>query len=143
MPQFIQKWVEDKARGQITQEVGVIESEWPAHTGSATASGYYFYSGAVSESAVLLLSVPSSRWFKPRMLWINNMHNLANELTFYEMGSAASCSATIQGLRMLPQTTEFIAMDGITIGGDMWMSGLLDSIAVRVTGILVNSGPEN
>lgn len=143
MPEFIQKWVEDKARGRIVQETGVVESEWPAHTGSATASGYYFYSGAVSESAVLLLSVPSSRWFKPRMLWVKNNNTVINELAFYEAGSAASCSATIQGLWIGPRETEFIALDGITIGGDMWMSGFVASCAVRVAGVLVNSGPEN
>ena len=139
MPEFIQKWVEDKARDRVIQEVGVIESEWPAHTGSAIASGFRT---PTSESCSILLSIPSSKWFKPRMLWVDNENTIINRIYLY-VGSQGA-SASIGGLWIGPRETQFIALDGITCGGDdVYVSCLVASVHVRIAGILVESGPEN
>lgn len=136
---FMETWVEDKARQRIVRDIAVIESEYPAHTGTALASGFRV---PTSESCSILISVPSSRWFKPRMMWITNKNTVMNELNFYTLGSAGDASATLGGLWIGPRETQFIAFDGITLGQDLWVSCLVASTEVRITGILVNSGPE-
>lgn len=138
-PGFIESWVEDKARQRLVRDMSVIESEWPAHTGSALASGFRV---PTSESCSILLSVPSSRWFKPRMLWVKNNNTQMNELNFYTLGSADDASATLGGLWIGPRETQFIALDGLTVGQDLWVSCLVGSCEVRIAGILVKSGPE-
>lgn len=141
MPGFLEKWVEDTARQRIVREESVIQSEYPAHTGSAAASGFCIPN---SGSASLLLSVPSSRWFKPRTLWIHNMTAIQTEIRFYTVGSAADASATLGGIWIGPRETGLIALDGITVGDDLWAENVSGtSCMVRVTGILLESGPEN
>ena len=136
---FVSEWLEDKARGRMVREMDVVESEWPAHTATGVASGYCT---PTDHSCSILLSVPSSRWFKPRMLWVDNENTAKNRIMLYVGGNGTSCSASIGGLWMDPVTTEFVAFDGITVGGDIWVSCLIPSCHVRITGILMDSGPE-
>ena len=140
MPQFIEKWVEDTARHRIIREIGTLESEWPAHTASGVASGMVL---GDSGSCSLLLSVPSSRWFKPRTLWIQNSAGIQNEMMIYVGGSAGSCSATLGGAFVPAWDTQFVALDCITVGGDLWVGNSVGHLRVRIAGILCNSGPEN
>lgn len=139
MPLFIENWVEDKARGRIVREMDAIESEWPAHTGSAIASGFRT---PTSESCSILLSIPSGMWFKPRTLWVDNENTVMNRIYLY-VGSQGA-SGSIGGLWIQPRDTQFIALDGITCGGeDIYVSCLAASVHVRIAGILIESGPEN
>jgi hypothetical protein len=140
MPQFIQPEVEDKARQRIVRDIALIDSEWPAHTGAAVASGYY--SSSVTAGTSLLLSVPSSTWFKPRTWWFDNENAAAAHLMVYAGGPPASCSATIGGFRINGNETAIFAMDCITVGADLWID-VFASCHVRVGGILVLSAPEN
>lgn len=140
MPFFMEKWVEDKARNRIIREVGIIESEWPAHTATGVASGYCVPD---SGSASLLLSIPSATWFKPRMFWIFNSNSNPQELHFYVGGSAGSCSATLQGMYLQAWDTQFVALDGITLGADLYAQATRTGAKVRVGGVLLASGPEN
>jgi len=141
MPQFLENWVEDKARQRVLREMSVIESEWPAHTGSACASGYL--QSVTTESCPLLLSVPSSRWFKPRMLWVCNNETQYNKILLYTGGSnTGAVSATIGEFWLGPREAQFLAIDCITVGGDIHVSALTNSISLRIAGILLNSGPE-
>lgn len=135
----IELWVRDQARGRTVPDTGIIESEWPAHVGTAIASGFRT---PTSESCSILLSIPSACWFKPRTLWVDNENTIMNRIYLYagSQGSAAS----IGGLWIGPRETQFIALDGITIGGtDLYVSCLVASVHVRVAGILIQSGPEN
>ena len=140
MPQFIEKWVEDTARHRIIREIGTLESEWPAHGGSGVESGFCTPD---SESCSILLSIPSSRWFKPRFLWVDNRSNVKSRITLYVTASAADASATIGGIWIGARETAFIALDGITVGTDIWVTADDEPISVRIAGILLNSGPEN
>jgi len=140
MPLYLEKWVEDKARRRITRETDIIETEWPAHTGSATASGMFH---SVDPYCTILLSVPSGFWFKPRMAWLRNSTPKTGELHLYTGGSLASCSATIGGFFLPAYDTQFIGLDCITVGRDIWASALYSGLAVRIGGLLIQSGPEN
>lgn len=140
MPGFLENWVMDTARSRLVREESLVQSEYPAHSGSAVASGFL---APTSASASILLSIPSSRWFKPRTLIINNNNTAQNQVYLYGGGSAASCSATICGIWISPRATDFVALDGITVGGcDLYASALLGSIELRVAGVLLKSGPE-
>lgn len=140
MPGFLENWVYDTARNRVVRGESLIQSEYPAHSGSAMASG--FLAPAVG-SASILLSIPSSRWFKPRTLILNNNNNVQNQVYLYGGGSAASCLATIAGIWVGPRETGFIALDGITVGGcDLYASTLQASMEIRVAGVLLRSGPE-
>lgn len=140
MPQFVEKWVEDTARQRLVREESAIQSEYPAHTGSAMASGFCIPN---SGSCSILLSIPSSRWFKPRTLWIHNRENAGTELQFFTAGSAADASATIGGIWLGPRETQFVALDGLTVGQDLWAMNVSGASAlIRVAGMLLNSGPE-
>jgi len=142
MPGFLENWVEDKARNRIVREIGPLQSEWPAHTGSAVASGYL--ASLELGSCACLLSVPSSRWFKLRTLWITNNNAVMNKILLYTGGSnVGDVSGSLGEIWVGPRTTEFIAIDGITFGGDLHASCLVESIGIRVAGILLSSGPEN
>ncbi len=134
------KWVMDLARGRKVREESQIQSEWPAHSTSGVASGYRT---PASASCSLLMSVPSSRWFKPRMLVVDNENTNINRINLYLYGSAADASASIFGMWIGDRATEFVALDGLTVGGDIWVSCLLASCHVRIAGILLGSGPEN
>ena len=143
MPGFLENWVEDTARNRLVREESPIQSEWPAHSGSAIASGFLAPAAA---SGSLLMSVPSSRWFKPKSLWLTNNNTVINQVNLYVAGSAASCSATIGGIWMQPRETAFIdlGIGGVTVGGgDIYASTLAASMEIRIAGILLASGPEN
>lgn len=137
---FFEKFVEDKARGEVVREVGLIESEWPAHTGSGVASGYRLPDAG---SCSILLSIPSGMWFKPRSLWVDNYGASKDRIVLYLLGSAGDASATIGGIWVGGNDTGFIPLDTLTVGQDIWVSGNLGSVAVRIGGILLASGPEN
>lgn len=139
-PQLLSRWVNDSARDRDVKEISPIQSEWPAHSTSGVASGYRYPDAG---SASILLSCPSSRWFKARTLWLDNYGANLDRIVLYVGGSAASCSATIGGFWVAQKSTELIAIDTITVGGDIWASGNLGSIAIRIGGILLASGPEN
>ena len=140
-PMFFEKWAEDSARGRIVREIDPIQSEFPAHSGSGVASGFQV---ADFGSASILLSIPSSTWFKPRMLWLTNYGAVKDKINLLVGGSVASCSATLGQIWVEGNDTAFIAMDGVTVGLDLWASGgTVGSIGVRIAGILVQSGPEN
>lgn len=139
---FLEKWVEDTARHRIIREIGIIESEYPTYQASiagSAAKGYLNISDAGSAS--ILLSVPSSRWFKPRMLWIHNITIAQNRVQFYIGGSGGSCSASLPGVWIDERDTVFIALDNITIDGDLYASNLVSNIQMKIGGILLNSGP--
>jgi len=141
LPKLISKWVWDTARNRKVKEIDPIQSEWPAHTATGLASGFQV---ADRGSASILLSIPSACWFKPRMFWLTNYGTLQDKVNLYVGGSAASCSATIGQIWVGANDTVFVAMDGLTVGQDLWLSGgVSGSIGVRVTGILLGSGPEN
>ena len=143
MPQFVEKWVEDTARQRLVREESLIQSEYPALQASIAGSagyGYRYINDAGSAS--LLISVPSSRWFKPRTLWLHNLTNLNNRVQFYVLGSGGSCSASLPGVWIGPNTTEFIALDAITIDGDLYASNLVSNIQMKIGGILLTSGPQ-
>lgn len=137
---FISKWVEDKARSRVVREMDTIESEWPAHTATGVASGFRT---PTSLECSILLSVPSSRWFKPRQLWVDNENIIMNRIYLYVLGSGASCSASLGGMWIQARETAFVAFDGITVGGDIYVSCLIASCHVRISGVLLGSGPEN
>lgn len=139
MEGFVENWVEDTARGRIVRSVGLIESEYPAHTGSAVASGFR---APASASCSILLSIPSATWFKEPRLWITNNNTVQNVAEFYLMGSAGDASATIGGIRINPLDTVFIDFPGLVVGEDIWVSCLVASLEVRIAGILCQSGPE-
>lgn len=138
---LLEKWVEDRAKQRLVIEPSYLDSEYPAHgVASACASGWR---SVTLGSGSLLLSIPSSRWFKPRMLWITNMNTAVQEIWLYLTDSAAAASATIGGFIVEPRTTNLFAMDCITLGGgDIYESCLVGSTVVRIAGILVSSGPE-
>lgn len=143
MGQFVEKWVEDTARQRLVREESPIQSEYPALQASLAGSagyGYRYINDAGSASP--LISVPSSRWFKPRTLWLHNLTNLQNRVQFYILGSGASCSASMPGIWIGPNTTEFIALEAITIDGDLYVSNLVSNIQMKIGGILLNSGPQ-
>lgn len=140
MPLYLEKWVEDKARRRLTRETDIIETEWPAHTGSAVASGYFH---SADPYCTILMSVPSGFWFKPRMVWLRNSAANNNELHLYNGGSLLSCSATIGGFFVPVGDNQFIGLDCITVGKDIWASALHSGMAVRIGGLLIQSGPEN
>jgi len=139
-PQLLSKWVNDSARDRDVKEISAIQSEWPAHSTSGVASGYRYPDAG---SCSILLSCPSSRWFKARTLWLDNYGNNKDRTILYVGGSAGSCSATIGGFWVGARETELIAIDTINVGGDIWASGYLGSVAIRIGGILLQSGPEN
>jgi hypothetical protein len=146
MPEFLQPEVEDKAHQRIVREIAIIEGEWPAHTSSGVASGYCTPNGgcvAASGNVSLLISVPSSTWFKPRTWWIDNENAAGNHLMVYAGGSALSCTATLGGLRVNGREIGIFAMDCITCGADLWIDALQPSCHVRVGGLLLVSAPEN
>jgi hypothetical protein len=138
MPQ-LEKWVQDTARDRIARELDPIQSEYPAHTGSAIASGYCTPNIG---TASLLLSVPSKTWFKPRTLWIDNEAVGNAHLMLYAGGSAADASASQGGIAVNGNATLFVALDCITTGNDLWVDATVASCHVRVGGILIASGPE-
>lgn len=140
MPGFLENWVTDSARDRVVREESQIQSEWPAHSGSAVASGFR---APTVGSASILLAIPSSRWFKPRTLWLNNNNNQANLVNLYVGGSAGDASATIGGIHINGIETQFVALDCFTVGGaDIYCSALLGSIEMRIGGLLFESGPE-
>ena len=142
---FVQSMVQDKARQRIVTDVALIESEWPAHTpaGLASTSGYCIMSVANSGSASLLLSIPSSTWFKPRMLIVENQSAALNHVVFYEGGSASACSGVVFPMYIEGRTTMFIALDCITCGKDLWVQAeTVAPLVVKIGGILLPSGAE-
>jgi hypothetical protein len=139
MSAFTEKMVEDTARQRLVREIEPTYSEWPAGS-SHWASGYI--ATPATDGAFILLSVPSSRWFKPRHLWIWNDTGVINAAVFYFLGSAASCSLTIGKIWMQPRSTEFIAWDCETWPRDVFVSNLVTQMGMRVAGILLNSAPE-
>lgn len=141
----LEAWVEDTARQRLVRETDLVQSEWPAHT-SATVAGAANTSGYAtpnSGSASLILSVPSSRWFKWRMLIVDNQAGQNNHVDFYAGGSAAAATQSIFGMTIGPNATEFIALDCITVGKDLWANVTsAGNVGIRVGGILIQSGPE-
>lgn len=133
---LIQRWVQDLARGRSVKEESIFQSEYPTNATSGVASGFRI---PTSESCSILLSIPANKWFRPRMLWVDNMNTQMNRIALYVLGSGASASATIGGLWIGPRETEFIAMDGLNVGGDIYVSCLVASCAVRVAGVLIDS----
>ena len=143
MPQFVEKWLEDLARQRLVREESFLQSEYPTFQASlagSTGRGYRYQDDAGSCS--LLLSIPSSRWFKPRMLWLNNITNVANRIQFYIGGSAADASASLPGIWIGPNATEFVALDCITIDADLYASTLASNLQYKIGGILLNSAPQ-
>lgn len=141
---FSEQMVQDKARGQIVRDIALIESEWPAHTpaGITSISGYCL---PVSLLGAVLLTVPSTRWFKPRTIIIDNQNAALNHLAFYEGGSQSACSGImIPGVYVEGHTTVFLALDGITAGKDIWVQAeTVGSTTVKIGGLLVASMAEN
>jgi len=139
----IETWVEDSARHRIVREMDVVQSEWPAYQASLLGSAAHGYiGGIVSGSGSILLSVPSSRWFKPRTVWLWNGNVAQNGLFMYVGGSGGSCSASLGVIYVGPYETGFVAVDTITVDGDIWVSCLKPSLGVRIGGVLLNSGPQ-
>lgn len=139
----LELWIEDKARQRLVREMDPIQSEWPAYQASLFGSAANGFIDAVgSGSGSMLISVPSSRWFKPRTLWLWNGHSQNNILLMYLGGSGGSCSATIGQIHISPLATEFIALDAITVDEDIFVSVLRASLGVRIAGILLDSGPQ-
>lgn len=139
---FMQNMVEDKARQRVTRDTDLIESEWPAHTpaGVASCSGYAL---PVSGSGAVVMTVPSSRWFKPRTIIVDNQNAALNHLAFYQGGSASACSGYLFGMYIDGHTTQFIGLDCITAGKDIWVQAeTVGSTAIYMGGILIPSGLE-
>jgi hypothetical protein len=144
MPNFVQPEVEDKARQRIVRDIALIDSEWPAHTlATSLTVNPSGFTTPNSGTASLLLSVPSSTWFKPRTWWFDNENTVAQHLMVYTGGPAASCYATLCGFRVNPLETALFAMDCITVGNDLWIDCTAASCHVRVGGILIMSASEN
>lgn len=140
---FVQTMVQDKARQRIVTDIALIESEWPAHTpaGIASISGYATIAG--TGSGGLLLSIPSSTWFKPRMIVVENQSAALNHIWFYEGGSQSACSGIVFPMYIEGRTTNFIALDCITVGKDLWVQAeTVGNLHVKVGGILLPSGAE-
>ena len=147
MPQYLEVWVEDSSRGRLVREIEPIQSEYPAHTSAtiaaaANTSGYETPSQA---STFLLLSVPSGFWFKFRTLIVDNETAVTNNLEFYCGSGMATPGAATQSLFAMhigPNETEFIALDCITVGRDLFVYASHSNCHIRVGGFLVPSGPE-
>lgn len=141
----VENWVYDTARQRLVRETDVIQSEWPAHTSAtiAAAANTSGYATPNSGSASLILSIPSSKWFKWRMLIVDNETTVTNQIEFYAGGSAGVATQSIFQMHIGGNETEFIAMDCITIGRDLWANADTGNAHIRVGGILVESGPEN
>lgn len=141
MSQFVEPMVKDTARQRLVHDIEPIQSEWPAGPSHLT-SGFLWFGDAVSGSC--LLSVPSSRWFKPRHLWVWNDTTVMNAFVIY-CGSGtftAASFATMGKIYMQPRSTEFIAWDCETWSKDIWVSNLASNLGMRVGGIMLNSAPE-
>lgn len=138
---FTQPMVEDKARQRTVRDVALLESEWPAHTpaGVTSISGY---ATPNSGSASLLLSIPSSMWFKPRTLIVDNTSGVQGHILFTEGGSTSACSGVLFPMYVDARTTVFIGLDCITCGKDLWVNPDGGGITVKIGGILLPSGPE-
>jgi hypothetical protein len=141
----LENWVEDTARQRLVREINVIQSEWPAHTSAcvALAAQTSGYATPNSGSASLILSVPSSKWFKLRYLIVDNETAVTNGIQFYAGGSAGVATQSLFQMHVGPYETPFIAMDCITVGRDIWANADVGNAHIRVGGILVASGPEN
>lgn len=144
MPGFLEVFVEDKARQRIVRDIAIIESEWPAFQASLLGSAAKGFIGNItSGSCSCLMSVPSSRWFKPRTIWLTNNNTANNKLFMYVGGSnAGDVSATLGEIWIGPRETGFIALDGITVDSDIHVSCLVPSLGVRIAGILLKSAAQ-
>ena len=143
MSAFSETMIEDKARNRMVHDIQLIDSEWPAHTptGIASASGWVT---PASQSAGLLLSLPSAKWFKPRTIIVDNQNTVQNHLTFYEGGSASACSGYLFAMWIDPKSTAFIALDGITAGASIYVQAeLCGSTTIKIGGLLIASMAEN
>jgi hypothetical protein len=141
----LENWVEDSARQRLVRSIDPIQSEWPAHTSAtvAAAANTSGYATPNSGSASLILAIPSSKWFKWRTLIVDNETGVTNTLAFYAGGSAAAATQSIFQMHLNGNETQFIALDCITVGRDIWANAAVGNAHIRVGGLLVQSGPEN
>lgn len=140
---FIQTMVQDKARQRVITDIALIESEWPAHTPAGITSISGFCSVAGTGSGALLLSVPSSTWFKPRMFIVDNQSAAMNQIWFYEGGSQSACSGIMFPMQIDGKSTVFLGIDCITTGRDLWVQAItVGNLYVKVGGILLPSAAE-
>jgi len=141
----LENWVEDSSRQRLVREIDVIQSEWPAHTSACVAAAAQTsgYATPNSGSASLILAVPSGTWFKWRTLIVDNETAVMNTLAFYAGGSAGIATQSIFQMHIGGNETQFIALDCITFGRDLWANANVGNAHIRVGGILVGSGPEN
>jgi hypothetical protein len=147
MPQHLENWVEDVSRGRLIREIETVQSEWPAHTSAtflaaANTSGYETPSQA---SIFLLLSVPSGFWFKMRTLIVDNETAVMNNLEFYcgsGMATPGAATQSIFAMHIGGNETQFIGLDCITVGKDLYVYASHSNCHVRVGGFLIASGNE-
>jgi len=148
MPRYSENWLEDTSRQRLVRETDVIQSEWPAHT-SATIAAAANTSGFVSPASMsgsIVLAVPSSKWFKWRTLIIDNETTVMNQIHFVAgigASTAAIATQSIFAMHLTANETQFIALDNITIGRDLYAIASVAGAHIRVGGLLVQSGPEN
>jgi hypothetical protein len=76
------------------------------------------------------------------MLIIDNQSAVNAHVDFYSGGSAAIATQSIFGMTINGNTTEFIALDCITVGRDLWANANTGNINIRVGGIMLMSGAE-
>lgn len=143
----LEQWMEDSSRQRLVREIEPIQSEWPAHTSAvvAVAANTSGYATPTSGSLVLLLSVPSSRWFKWRTMVIDNETLVTNFIDFYTgaaVANPAGATQSVFAMHIGPRETEFIAMDNITCGQDLYANASTGNCHIRVGGLLIQSGPE-
>lgn len=137
--EFVSKWVLDGRTGRKDIELDEIRSEYPVNP----ASGWKNFSDQAG-SGVLLLSVPSQTWFKPRTIIINNETGLTNLVRFYTVGSAGDASASMLCVQVNGSTTNFLGaneLKGLIADKDIYVSNLASNVQIRVAGILIQSGP--
>lgn len=144
----LENWLEDTARQRLVRETDTLQSEWPAHTSAtiAAAANTSGYVSPASMSGSIALAIPSSRWFKWRTLIIDNDTLVTNQIHFVTGAGASTAALATQSIFAMhigPRETEFIAMDNITIGQDLYAIASTAGAHIRVGGILITSGPEN
>ncbi len=132
---FVSKWLLNARTGQVEQEIDQIRSQYPP----TVASGYWAWGvGSVEETSIL--NVPSKCRFHMQFIWIDNKETAKNYVFFYD---GPGKSVSVGGVQVAGSTTEFITVGpGVIFASGVHASVATSMIAVRVGGLLRESGPE-
>jgi len=127
--QFIEKWVLNERTGSVHREVDQVRSAYP----QLAESGFYHWTD--SQVYTMLLSVPSTKWFRLNRIIVHNEH-LINKLVFYD-GPGVSVTAFMMDL--VPSDTAFVDGLDVPFQSHVCASNLDSEVFCRVQGVLVTS----